>query len=147
MEFVERLAAGRAATLDSLCEECQTAAWLGVMDLPDLDSSCELRLPLASPPAVRELQVALVDGDKDRVADCLVDALAAVDTAVVRAELASAVLALEVRGGCGPRVAAAALVDLAGATPSALVMAAMLKALAGGVGLTAPSAGLVGAVG
>lgn len=146
-EFVARLAAGRAATLESLCEECQTAAWLGVMDLPDLDRSCRLHLPLALPPAVRDLQVALVEGDKDALADCLVSALAAVDTAGVRAELAAAVSVLEVEGRCRPRVAAAALVDLAGPTPSMFVLAAMLKAVADAAGVRTAAAGLVGAIG
>lgn len=141
------MAERRAATLESLCEECQTAAWLGVMDLPNLDPYCELRLPLTLPPAVRALQVALVDDDKDAVADCLVGALAVVDTAAVRAELAAAVVALEVQGRCRPRVAAAALVDLAGPTPSMLVLAAMLKAVADGAGVMSAAAGLVGAIG
>jgi hypothetical protein len=146
-EFVARLASGRAATLESLCEECQTAAWMGVMDLPDRDPSCALRLPLALPPALRELQVALVDDDKDAVADCLVAALAVVDTAVVRAELAAAVSVLEVQGRCRPRVAAAALVDLAGPTPSMFVLAAMLKAVGDAAGVRTAAAGLVGAIG
>lgn len=132
--------------MESLCEECQTAAWLGVMELPDLDRSCQLHLPLALPPAVRDLQVALVEGDKDALADCLVSALATVDTAGVRAELAAAVSVLEVGGRCRPRVAAAALVDLAGPTPSMFVLAAMLKAVADAAGVTA-AAGLVGAIG
>jgi hypothetical protein len=104
--------------LESLCEDCQTVAWLGVTDIPGLVPSCEPRLPLASSTAVQELQVALVDGDA--MADCLVSALAVVDTAVVREELGAAVLMLEVQGRCRPRVAAAVLLDLGGLTPSGL---------------------------
>jgi hypothetical protein len=120
---------------------------MGVMDLPDLDPSCELRLLLALPPAVRELQVALVDDNKDAVADCLVSALAVVDTAVVRAELGGRGSGVGGPGPVPPRVAAAALVDLAGPTPSMFVLAAMLTAVADGAGVMAAAAGLVGAVG
>jgi hypothetical protein len=145
--FMARLAGRGATTLESLCEECQTAAWMGVMDLPSMDPSCELRLPRALPLAVRELQAALVDGDQDSVADCLVAALAAVDTPVVRAELAAAVVLSEVQGRCRPSVAAAALVDLTSPAASVLVLAAMFRAVAPGTGALPAAAGLVGAVG
>ena len=144
--MVALLAEPAAATLESLCEECQTAAWLGVTDLPDLEPSCVLCLPQELPPPVRELQVAVADDDKDAVAACLAGALAAIDTAVVRAELANAVVVLESHGQCPPRVAAAALVDLAGPPPSMFVLASMFKAVEG-AGLLSVPGGLVGAVG
>jgi len=88
----------------------------------------------------------LVDGDQDSVADCRVTALAAVDTPVVRAELAAAVRVLELHGRCPPDVAAA-LVDLASPSPSVFVLAAMFGAVAPGAGAPPAAAGLLGAVG
>lgn len=65
----------------------------------------------------------------------------------MRAELAAAVLVLEVQGLCRPRVVAAALVELAGPTPSMSVLAAMLNAIADGAGERTAAAGLVGTIG
>jgi SEC-C motif len=112
-----------------------------VAELPRLDLSCQLRLPWLLSPVLDRLRMAVIDDDAEEVQLALPAALAAVDTPVVRAELARAVLALRDAGRIDETVAAAALLDLDSA--DALVREALVAALAVDGGVARTPAGLV----
>jgi hypothetical protein len=112
-----------------------------VAELPRLDLSCQLRLPRLLSPVLDRLRVALMDDDPEEVELALPAALAAVDTPLIRAELARAVLALRDARRIEETVAAAALLDLDSA--DALVREALLAALAVDGGIARTPAGLV----
>jgi hypothetical protein len=112
-----------------------------VAELPKLDLSCQLRLPRLLSPELERLRMALVDDDPDEVEEALPAALARVDTPMVRADLARAVIALREAGRIEGTVAAAALLDLDSA--EALVREALLAALAVDGGVARTPAGLI----
>jgi hypothetical protein len=113
-----------------------------VADLPDLDLSCQLRLPRLGSPALEELREAVAAEDEDWEDEALPAALAEVDTPVARAGLARAVIELRDGGQVSPEVAAAALLDLE-TDGGVLVCEALLAAVAVQTGTAATPSGLI----
>jgi hypothetical protein len=113
-----------------------------VAELPDLDLSCQLRLPRLLSPELERLRSAIGDGDGDGVHEALPGAVAQVDNPVVRADLARAVLALREAGRVSEEVAAAALLDL-DSDADALVREALVAALAVDCGAARTPSGLL----
>lgn len=113
-----------------------------VSELPSLDLSCQLRLPRVLSPALERLRWAVAGDDADEAQDALPAALAEVDSPLVRADLARAVVALRDAGRVRKEVAAAALLDL-DSDADALVRAALLAALAVDSGAVRTPSGLV----
>jgi len=129
VELLVELARERAEALSELCEDCQTVAWLEMLELPSEHKACRLSLARSRPPCLERLEGALTDGDAEGVADELVSAVAEVDGPAARSRLARAVLGLEAAGRARPSVVAAALADLSGPDPSMLVLSALLATL------------------
>jgi SEC-C motif len=115
--------------------------YAAVAELPQVDLSCQLRLPRLLSLELERLRMALVDDDPEEVEEALPAALARVDTPMVRAELARAVLALRDAGRIEEMVAATALLDLDSA--DALMGEALLAALGVDGGVARTPAGLV----
>jgi SEC-C motif len=113
-----------------------------VAELPSLDLSCQLRLPRMLSRELERLRSAIASDDVDEIEEALPDALVQVDTPLVRAGLARAVLALRDAGRITDEVAAAALLDL-DSDADALVRAALVAALAVDCGAARTPAGLV----
>jgi hypothetical protein len=113
-----------------------------VAELPSLDLSCQLRLPRLLTPELERLRSAITDHNADDFWQALPDALTQVDTPMVRAELARAVLALRGSGRISEQVAAAALLDL-DSEADALVREALVAALAVQCGATPTPTGLL----
>ncbi len=88
------------------------------------------------------MRSAVVDDDAEEVQLALPAALAQVDNAVVRADLARAVLALRDAGRVSDEVAAAALLDL-DSEADCLVREALIAALAVDCGAVRTPSGLV----
>lgn len=112
--------------------------------LPHTDLTLHLPLPRLLPPALDGLREALAGVDEDRVEEFLPQALALVDTPVVRERLARAVLALHDDGhrvGC--EVTALALYDLAHSEPSVLLTCALLWTLMVRAGVARTPSGLL----
>ena len=118
-----------------------TELYEAVAQLPKLDLACQLRLPRLLWPELERLRMAVIDDDPGGIELALPAALARVDSPLVRAELARAVLALREAGRVEEAVAAAALVDLDCA--EALVREALLAALAVDGGVSRTPGGLV----
>ncbi len=118
--------------------------YAAVAELPRLALNCQLRLPRLLSPDLERLRIAVIDDDLGDIEMALPAAVAQLDTPMVRAELARAVLALRDGGRIGEDVAAAALLDLDSA--EVLVREALLAALAvdGGVARTPSGLILVG---
>ncbi len=83
-----------------------------VAELPSLDLSVQLRLPRVLGPELERLRSAISHDDAEAIHQALPPALAQVDSPLVRADLARAVLALRAAGRVAEDVAAAALLDL-----------------------------------
>jgi hypothetical protein len=116
--------------------------YVAVAELPSLDLSCQLRLPRVLSPELERLRSLIADGDGDEILEALPDALVQVDSPLVRADLARAVLALREAGSVSEEVAAAALLDL-DSDADALVREALVAALAVDCGVARTPAGLV----
>ena len=84
----------------------------------------------------------IADDDVDEILEALPDAVVQVDSPLVRADLARAVLALREAGRVSEEVAAAALLDL-DSDADALVREALVAALAVDCGVARTPAGLV----
>jgi len=115
--------------------------YMAVAELPALDLSCQLRLPPLLSPELERVRTALVNDDPEEVERALPSAIAQVDTAVARAELARAVIALRDAGRVDESVAAAALLDLD--TAEALIREALLAALEVNGGVSRTPAGVI----
>jgi SEC-C motif len=113
-----------------------------VAELPRRDLSCQLRLPRLLSPELERLRSAIADDDADAIGAALPEALAQVDSPVVRADLARAVLAMRAAGRVTEEVAAAALLDL-DSDADALVREALVAALAVDCGAARTPSGLV----
>jgi hypothetical protein len=113
-----------------------------VAKLPRRDLSCQLRLPRLLSPELERLRSAIADDDADAIRAALPEALAQVDSPLVRADLARAVLALRAAGRVTEEVAAAALLDL-DSDADALVREALVAALAVDCGAARTPSGLV----
>jgi SEC-C motif len=116
--------------------------YVAVAELPSLDLSCQLRLPRVLSPELERLRSVIADDDVDEILGALPDALVQVDSPLVRADLARAVLALREAGRVSGEVAAAALLDL-DSDADALVREALVAALAVDCGVARTPAGLV----
>lgn len=113
-----------------------------VAELPKLDLSCQLRLPRLLSPELARLRSVIADDDVDSIEEALPDALVQVDSPLVRADLARAVVALRDAGRVTEEVAAAALLDL-DSDADALVREALVAALAVDCGAARTPAGLL----
>ena len=113
-----------------------------VAELPSLDLSCQLRLPRLLTPELERLRSAITDHNADDFWQALPAALAQVDTPMVRADLARAVLALRQSGRISDEVAAAALLDL-DSEADALVREALVASLAVQCGTAPTPSGLL----
>ena len=111
-------------------------------DLPCLDLSLQVELPKLLSPALGRLSEAIAEDDElagDAVLDEVLDEL---DTPLVRARLARAVIAARDGGRCGRRLAAVALIDLASGSRR-LLCASMIQAVAVRAGVARTPAGVV----
>lgn len=112
-----------------------------MVGLPVRDVSVQLCLPRLLSPELEALRGAI--GNDDEAVEVLVGpALAQLDTAQRRAELARAVLALADADRVGAQVAAVAMVDLTTGS-SGLLRSSLLEALAVSVGAARTPAGLL----
>ena len=109
--------------------------------LPNLDLSCQLRLPAFLPPELERFEAAMHGADTKELAEALLPAMAVVDTPSLRAELARAVVALREAGRISERVAAGAFLDL-DSESDCLVREALVAALALRCGVSRTPAGL-----
>jgi hypothetical protein len=109
--------------------------------LPELDLSCQLRLPRLLPPEVERLRNAIVEDDAEEAEAALFQALAVVDTPMARAGLARAVLAQRDVGRVDATVAASAVFNLA--TANGFLEAALVAALAVDGGAVTTPMGLI----
>ncbi len=113
-----------------------------MLDLPAKDVSLQFRLPRLLGPELEALRAAVDDDDDDGVEALVGAALVQVDDPMRRAELARAVLALADAGRVDRRVAAVAVIDLAGGE-SSLLRSSLLEALAVSVGAARTPGGLL----
>jgi SEC-C motif len=111
-------------------------------DLPALDLSLTVRLPDLLGPDLAGLLTAVARIDLDGVEDALPGALIGIDSFERRAELARAVLALRESSRVGARLAALALVDLAGGGRT-LLRGSLLRAATIATGRARTPAGLL----
>ncbi len=113
-----------------------------VVQLPRRNLSLQLPLPRILSPELERLRSAIAYQDDDEIDAALPAALARVDSPMVRADLARAVVALRDAGRVAEEVAAAALLDL-DSEAEALVREALVAALAVDCGATATPSGLL----
>lgn len=100
-----------------------------LVDLPCLDLSLQVELPKLLSPALGRLCEAIAEDD-ELVGDAVIEeVLDELDTPLERARLARAVIAARDAGGCGRRLAAVALIDLASGSRQ-LLCAAVVQAVA-----------------
>jgi len=114
--------------------------------LPARDIRLQASLPRLVFPELEEARVAIDEEDVETLARVLPAVVARVDGALIRAELARAVLALRDAGAIDRELAAAAIVDLASSSQR-LVRNSVLEALAVDAGaVRTPARLLVGGV-
>jgi hypothetical protein len=113
-----------------------------VSELPQCDPSLAWPLPRRFPPELEALRAAIDAADVDAVRSALTDAVAVLDTAIGRAHLARAVIALRDAGEVEASAAAAMVVDLASGSPQA-VTASIVEAVVLDVGVPPDPARLV----
>jgi hypothetical protein len=134
-----REVAGSAAALS----EREFALLLAeLVDLPCLDLSLQVELPKLLSPAQGWLCAAIAEDD-ERAGDAVIEeVLDELDTAVQRARLARAVIALRGAGRCGRLLAAVALIDLASGSRR-LVCASVIQAVAVRAGVARTPGGVL----
>jgi hypothetical protein len=131
-------ALGRAINdVDDLVE-----LYKAVAELPSLDLSLQLRLPRVLCPELERLRSAISQGDAEVIQQALAPALAEIDSPLVRADLARAVVALREAGRVEEDVAAVALLDL-DSEADALVREALIASLAVDCGASRTPSGLL----
>jgi hypothetical protein len=113
-----------------------------VRRLPNLDLSCQLRLPAFLPPELERFEAAMHGSDTNELSEALPPAMALVDTPSLRAELARAVVALRDADRISERVAAGAFLDL-DSESDCLVREALVAALALRCGASRTPSGLL----
>jgi SEC-C motif len=113
-----------------------------VAELPSLDLSVQLRLPRVLCPELERLRSAIFHDDADAIEQTLPLAVAEIDSPLVRADLARAVLALRESGRVAPDVAAAALLDL-DSEADALVRESLIASLSVDCGACRTPSGLL----
>ncbi|MGI8983504.1 MAG: hypothetical protein ACR2HM_03060 [Acidimicrobiales bacterium] len=110
---------------------------------PTIDTSLQLPLPRLLTPDVDRLLEAIDDDDLDGLDDALPAVLARVDTPVVRAAMARALIELRDRGRIDPKVTAAALIELSEPKLQRLVSSAVAEAAGVLLGDVATPSGLL----
>lgn len=110
--------------------------------LPERDLSLLAPLPPILTPDLQRLAQVVIDDDEDEIDSAMEAALPAFDTPLVRARLARAVIALRDAGRVGEKLAALALVNLAGRSV-ALLRSSLIQALSIAMGVAETPSGLV----
>ncbi|HEX2274529.1 MAG TPA: SEC-C metal-binding domain-containing protein [Acidimicrobiales bacterium] len=113
-----------------------------VVELPADDLSLQITLPRVLPPELERARTALTEDDREGLLDTLPAAVAQVDTWLVRAALARAVLARRDAGALGVELAAAAIIEL-DSSSRRLLASSLLEALAVDAGTAPTPSGLV----
>jgi hypothetical protein len=140
--FVAAEALVAAPWLAGLGDDELEELWDELLELPARDLLLHFPLPKLVAPVLQRLIEAIHDDDADTADEALVKALDLLDTPVARAELARAVIALRDTGRLRPRLAAVAIVDLAGRSRS-LVRASLVEACAVAAGAARTPGGIV----
>jgi len=112
------------------CDRVEVVEAVGdMLDLPERDLSLLVALPRILTPELDRLARVVREDEDDEIDDAMEAALPQVDTPLVRARLARAVIALRDMGRIDERVAAMALVQLAGRSVN-LLRLSLLRAVA-----------------
>ena len=138
--FLAHVSRDAAATLRSRSTQELLDLLDKLWDLPPTDLSLQAELPRLFSPELSRLCEVLLDTSAD--GPLLDQVTQQLDTPLLRARLARAVIALERRGTIGHRLAAAALVDLASSSRQ-LLRRSVLEAVAVRVGAVRTPGGLV----
>src|SRR5215212_6308090 len=122
-----RSAAREVAGTAGVLSEREFAVLLAeLVDLPCLDLSLQVELPKRLSPALGRLCEAIAEDDES-AGDAVIEE--ASDTALERARPARAVISARDAGGCGRRLAAVAVIDLASGSRQ-LLCASLIHAVA-----------------
>jgi hypothetical protein len=140
--FLATEARAAALSLAGAAESELEELWDELLDAPALDLSLHFPFPKLVPPEVARLVEAIEDGDEDEEDEALENVLDRLDSTVVRAALATALLTLRDAGRIAPRVAAVAFVDL-DSRSRAFVRSSLLQAAAVQAGVAQTPGGLV----
>ena len=138
--FLAHVSRDAAATLRSRSTQELLDLFDELWDLPPIDLALQAELPKLFSPELSRLCEVLLDTSAD--GPLLDQVTQQLDTPLLRARLARAVMALERRGTIGHRLAAAALVDLASSSRQ-LLRRSVLEAVAVRVGAVRTPGGLV----
>jgi hypothetical protein len=111
-------------------------------ELPELDLSLHAELPKLLSPAIDRLCDAFAADDPDAASEPFDELLGVIDTPLERARLARAVIALRAAGRLDVKLAATAVIDVAGECCE-LVAASLLQAVAVRVGAARTPAGIL----
>ena len=111
-------------------------------ELPELDLSLHAELPKLLSPALDRFCEAFAVDDPDAAEEPFGELLGAIDTPLERARLARAVIALRAAGRLDAKLAATALIDLAGESRE-MVGASLLQAVAVRAGAARTPAGIL----
>lgn len=113
-----------------------------LVDLPAVDLSLQVELPKLLSPALGRLCEAIAEDDELSGEAVLDEVLDELDSPLERERLARAVIALRDAGRCGRRLAAVALIDLAGGSRQ-LLCASVIQAVAVRAGVARTPAGVL----
>ena len=138
-----RTAAREAARPAGALSEAEFAALLAeLVDLPCMDLSLQVELPMLLSPALGRLCEAIAEDDELAGEAALSEVLDELDTPFERARLARAVIAAGDAGRCGRLLAAVALIDLASGSRQ-LLCASVIQAVAVRAGVARTPAGIL----
>jgi hypothetical protein len=115
----------------------------GVLRLPVHEASLHVPLPRMLPPALERLRRVTEVRDVHAGVDAVAEAVATVDTPMLREHLTRAVLALYEDDRLADDTAALAIVDLASGDPPALLFAGLVQAVAVAAGSVPRPSGLL----
>jgi SEC-C motif len=136
-------AARESASSTPPISESELAVLLGELaDVPRIDLSLQVELPKLLSPALGRLCQAVAEEDEQTTEAAIDEALDEIDTPLARARLARAVIAARDAGSLDRRLAAVALLDLAGGTRG-LLLASLVEAVAVRVGAAPTPAGIL----
>ena len=145
-ELARAFVAGEALVASVRLAGCENdefeSLWDELLELPQRHLSLHLTLPRLVTPELERLIEALRDDDAEEADEALDDSLARLDTPAARAALARAVVDLRDAGRLEARLAAVAILDLAGRSP-ALVRVSLVEAAAVAAGVARTPGGLV----
>jgi hypothetical protein len=140
--FLANHATAAAALLQDADDAELDGLWEEMLDAPALDLSLHFPLPKLAPPELERLLEAVEEGDPDEEDEAVERVLDRLDTPLVRALLAKAVLALRDSRRIAPRVAATAVIDL-DSRSRAFVGSSLLAAATVEAGVATTPGGLV----